>query len=395
MKTLRNVVIVAASRTPFGSFMGTLKDVSATRLGSIAIADALKKANVSPGLVDEVIMGNVLPANEGQAPARQAALGAGLPKAVQCLTVNKVCGSGLKAAMLASQAIMVGDADIIIAGGMENMSMAPYYVPKLRGGNKMGHTELVDGMIKDGLWDVYNDFHMGNAAELCADTCNVPRDSQDELAIKSFKRALYAQNNGLFDDEIVPVPVPQRRGEDIIVSEDEGPKRVDFEKLKKLRPAFVKDGTVTAANSSSINDGAAALVLMAEEKAQELNLIPLARVIAQASAARAPEEFPLAPNDSIVKALGKAGLNVDDIDLFEINEAFAVVTLINNRLLNLPLEKVNVNGGAIALGHPIGASGARILVTLLHAMQQRSAKRGLASICIGGGEASTLIVEKL
>ncbi len=395
MKTLRNVVIVAASRTPFGTFMGSLKDVPATRLGSIAIADALKKSSIDINLVDEVIMGNVLPANEGQAPARQAALGAGLPIHVQCLTINKVCGSGLKAVMLASQAIMVGDADVVVAGGMENMSQAPFYVPKLRNGQKMGHTELIDGMIKDGLWDVYNDFHMGNAAELCARTCDVPRDSQDELAIKSFERALDAQKKGLFKDEIVPVTVPQRRGDDLVVAEDEGPKRVNFEKLKKLRPAFEKDGTVTAANSSSINDGAAALVLMAEETAEKLNIKPLAKVLTQSSAARAPEEFPIAPNDSIVKALEKAGLTVDDIDLFEINEAFAVVTLINNRLLNLPLEKVNVNGGAIALGHPIGASGARILVTLLHAMRQRSAKRGLASICIGGGEASTLIVENL
>jgi len=395
MESLRNVVIVSASRTPFGSFMGGLKDVPATRLGSIAISDALKKSTIDPHTVDEVIMGNVLPANEGQAPARQAALGANLPNQVQCLTINKVCGSGLKAVMLATQAIMVGDADVIVAGGMENMSQAPYYVPKLRSGNKMGHTELIDGMIKDGLWDVYNDFHMGNAAELCASKCEVSRDNQDALAILSFERAIRAQKDGLFKEEIVPVPVPQRRGADIILDEDEGPSRVNFEKLKKLRPAFVPDGTVTAANSSSINDGAAALVLMSEEKALELNLKPLARVVAQASAARAPEEFPLAPNDSIVKALSKVGLSIEDIDLFEINEAFAVVTLINNKMLNLPMEKVNVNGGAIALGHPIGASGARILITLLHAMKQRSAKRGLASICIGGGEASTVIVESL
>ncbi len=395
MAEIREVVIVEAVRTPIGSFNGALKDIPATRLGSIAIKAVVDRACINPQLVDEVIMGNVLPANEGQAPARQAALGAGLDKSVQCMTINKVCGSGLKSVMLAAQAIMVGDADVIVAGGMENMSQVPYYLDKARFGYKMGHASLIDGMIKDGLWDVYNDFHMGNAAELCADECNIPRDAQDEFAKLSYTRALEAQKNGLFKDEIVPVEIPQRKGEPIIFSDDEEPGKVRFEKIPALRPAFRKDGTVTAANASSINDGAAALLVMAKEKADALGLKPMVKIVAQASAAKEPEYFTTAPADSINNALRKAGLSVDDIDLFEINEAFAVVSLINNRLLNLPEEKVNVNGGAVALGHPIGASGARILTTLLYAMKQRQVKKGLASLCIGGGEASALIVESV
>lgn len=394
MASLKEVVIVAASRTAVGSFMGALKDVPATKLGSIVIEDLIKKSAIDKDQVDEVIMGNVLPANEGQAPARQAALGAGLSKAVQCMTINKVCGSGLKSVMLAAQAIMVGDADVIIAGGMENMSSVPYYLPKLRSGSKMGHQQVVDGMIKDGLWDVYNDFHMGNAAELCARTCDISRAEQDEFAILSYKRAQDSQSKNLFSDEIVPVEIPQRKGDPIVFNADEGPGQTNFDKLKSLKPAFDKEGTVTAANASSINDGAAAVMLMSVDKAKELNIKPLARLVAQSSVAKAPEEFTTAPTDSIKKTLTKANLSLNEIDLFEINEAFAVVTLINNRLLGIPIEKVNVNGGAIALGHPIGASGARILVTLLHAMQQKNAKRGLASICIGGGEASTVIVER-
>ncbi|WP_456409378.1 acetyl-CoA C-acetyltransferase [Caldithrix abyssi] len=393
MSGLKEVVIVSAARTPVGSFGGVLKDVPATKLGSIAIKGALEKGGVPFDQVDEVIMGNVLQANEGQAPARQAALGAGLDTSVACMTINKVCGSGLKSVMLAAQAIMVGDAEVIVAGGMENMSQVPYYLPKARYGYRMGHGELVDGMIKDGLWDVYNDFHMGIAAELCASECNVPREAQDEYAIMSYKRALKAQEEGLFNEEIVPVEVPQRKGDPIIVSEDEEPKNVKFEKIPHLRPAFKKDGTVTAANASKINDGAAAVVVMSLEKANELGLKPMARIVSQASFAKKPEYFTTAPADSINLALKKAGLTVEDIDLFEINEAFAVVAIINNRLLNLPVEKLNVHGGAVAIGHPIGASGTRILTTLLYAMKHRSAKRGLASLCIGGGEASTLVVE--
>ncbi len=395
MSQLRNVVIVGAARTPIGSFGGVFKNVPATRLGSIAIKAALERSGTPFDAVDEVIMGNVLQANEGQAPARQAALGAGLDTSVACMTINKVCGSGLKAVMLAAQAIMVGDADVIVAGGMENMSQVPYYLPNYRFGNKMGHVQVVDGMIKDGLWDVYNDFHMGDAAEICARECNVPREAQDEFAILSYKRALKAQEEGLFKDEIVAVEVPQRKGDPLIIDEDEEPKKVIFEKIPKLRPAFQKDGTVTAANASKINDGAAAVVVMSEEKAKELGLKPMVRIVAQAAHAQKPEYFTTAPAESIKKALQKAQLTVDDIDLFEINEAFAVVAIINNRLLNIPVEKVNVNGGAVALGHPIGASGARILTTLLFAMHQRNAKRGVASLCIGGGEATTVVVETI
>ncbi len=395
MKNLREVVIVGAARTPVGSFGGAFKDVPATKLGSIAIKAALERSKTPFDAVDEVIMGNVITANEGQAPARQAALGAGLSSSVTCMTINKVCGSGLKAVMLAAQAIMVGDADVIVAGGMENMSQIPYYVPNGRFGYRLGHGELVDGMIKDGLWDVYNNFHMGNAAELCAKECNITREEQDEFAAESYRRALEAQKNGWFDDEIVPVEIPQRKGDPVIVDKDEEPARVNFEKMPKLRPAFQKDGTVTAANASKINDGAAAVVVMAKEKAEELGLTPLVKIVAQASAAKEPQYFTTAPADAIKLALKKADLTVDDIDLFEINEAFAVVSIINNRLLKLSTDKVNIHGGAVALGHPIGASGARILTTLLFAMKRKNAKRGVASLCIGGGEASTVIVERL
>ena len=395
MKQLREVVIVGAARTPVGSFGGVFKDVPATKLGSIAIKAALERSGTPFDAVDEVIMGNVLTANEGQAPARQAALGAGLDVSVECMTINKVCGSGLKAVMLAAQAIMVGDADVIVAGGMENMSQVPYYVPKARYGYRLGNGELVDGMIKDGLWDVYNNFHMGNAAELCARECNVSREEQDEFAALSYRRALKAQEEGWFDAEIVPVEVPQRKGDPIIVDKDEEPGKVIFEKMPKLRPAFEKDGTVTAANSSKINDGGAAVVVMAKEKAEELGIKPLFKIVSQASAAKAPEYFTKAPADSIRKALKKAELSIDDIDLFEINEAFAVVAIVNNRFLNIPVEKVNIHGGAVAIGHPIGASGARILSTLLFAMKKNNAKRGVASLCIGGGEAAALVVESI
>ncbi len=395
MSSMRDVVIVSAARTPIGSFNGALKDIPATKLGSIVIEEVLKRANVDKKLVDEVIMGNVLPANEGQAPARQAALGAGLPKSVECLTINKVCGSGLKAVMLAAQAVMVGDADVVVAGGMENMTQVPYYLPGARNGMKMGDGAVVDGMVKDGLWDVYNNYHMGNAAELCAAECNISREAQDEFTVMSYKRAHSAQEKGLFDDEIIPVQIPQRKGDPIIFDKDEEPTRVKFDKIPALRSPFKKDGSVTAANASSINDGAAAVLVMSMEKANELGLKPMVKIVAQASAAKEPEYFTTAPADSVKKVLKKANLTTNDIDLYEINEAFAVVSLINNRLLDLPAEKVNVNGGAVALGHPIGASGTRILVTLLHAMKDRKVKRGLASLCIGGGEASSIIVETL
>jgi len=395
MKEIREVVIVSSARTAIGAFNGVLKDVPATKLGSIVIKEAINRAGIDKDLVDEVIMGNVLPANEGQAPARQAALGAGLDKSVECMTINKVCGSGLKSVMLAAQAIMVGDADVIVAGGMENMTQTPYYLPSNRFGSKMGHAQMVDGMIKDGLWDVYNDFHMGVAAELCADECNISRDAQDEFAISSYKRAQHAQQTGLFKDEIVPVEIPQRRGEPLIIDTDEEPGKVKFEKIPALRPPFKKDGTVTAANASSINDGAAAVVVMAKEKAEELGITDMFRIVAQASAAKEPEKFTTAPADSIKKALKKAEMSVTDMDLFEINEAFAVVSLANNQLLSIPAEKVNINGGAVALGHPIGASGTRVLTTLLYSLNKKNLKYGLASLCIGGGEASTLIVEKL
>jgi len=395
MKEIREVVIVGAARTAVGAFNGGLKSIPATKLGSIVIEEAILRAGIKKEMVDEVIMGNVLPANEGQAPARQAALGAGLPKSVECMTINKVCGSGLKSVMLAAQAIMVGDADVVVAGGMENMTQVPYYLPTNRFGSKMGHAQMVDGMIKDGLWDVYNDFHMGNAAELCADECDISREDQDAFAVSSYQRAQKAQQDGKFKDEIVQVEIPQRKGDPLIFDTDEEPGNVRFEKISALRPAFKKDGTVTAANASSINDGAAAIIVMAKEKAEALGITDMFRIVAQASAAKEPEKFTTAPADSIKKVLNKADMSVDEIDLYEVNEAFAVVSLINNKLLNLSADKVNINGGAVAIGHPIGASGTRILTTLLYALKDKDAKMGLASLCIGGGEAAALIVEKL
>jgi acetyl-CoA C-acetyltransferase len=393
MKSLREVVIVGAVRTPIGSFMGSLSSLPATKLGSIVIDEALNRAGIEKSVVDEVIMGNVLVAGEGQAPARQAALGANLPESIECLTINKVCGSGLKSVMLASQSIMVGDADVVVAGGMESMSNVPYYLFKARNGFRMGHQKLVDGMIFDGLWDVYNDFHMGNAAELCARECNISRHDQDEFSIMSYQRALDAQKAEKFKDEIVAVSIPQRKGDPLIIDTDEEPTKVSFDKIPTLKPVFDKEGTVTAANASSINDGAAAVVLIAEEKAKELGLKPMAKIGAQASTAKKPEWFTTAPADAIQKCLKKADLNTSDIDLYEINEAFAVVALAVNEILDLNVNNVNVNGGAVALGHPIGASGTRILVTLLYEMKKRAANRGLAGLCIGGGEASALIVE--
>ena len=391
---LREAVIVSACRTPIGSFGGTLQSFTAPKLGAIVIDEAVRRAKVPKEQVDEVIMGCVLTAGVGQAPARQAAIFSGLPVSVECLTVNKVCGSGLKSVMLAAQAVMLGDANIVVAGGMESMSNAPYLLEKARTGYKMGNAQLVDEMIKDGLWDVYNDFHMGSAAELCAKECHIPREAQDEFSVMSYRRALEAQKNNLFHDEIVPVSVQQKSGDPVVIAEDEEPKKVKFEKISTLKPAFQKDGTVTAANASKINDGAAAVVVMSSETAKSLGLKPLARIIAYGSAAKKPEWFTTAPVDVIPKILSKAGLQKNDIDLFEINEAFAVVTLAVNKQLDIDIAKVNVNGGAIALGHPIGASGARILVTLLYAMKQRNVRRGMAAICLGGGEAAGLIIER-
>jgi len=393
MSSLCDVVIVSAVRTPVGSFLSALSGFTAPQLGSIVIKEAIKRAGIKNEEVDEVIMGNVLAAGEGQAPARQAALGSELPVSVECMTINKVCGSGLKSVMLGAQAIMLGDAEIIVAGGMESMSNVPYYLQGGRDGLKMGHKKLVDGMIHDGLWDVYNDYHMGSAAELCARECNISRDRQDEFSRMSYERALSAQKKGLFSDEIIPVTIPQRKGEPIVFAADEEPARVNFDKISKLKPVFEKDGTVTAANASSINDGAAALVIMSKDKAKELGVKPLAKIVAQASAAKEPEWFTTVPADVIKKVLKKAEMTVDNIDLFEINEAFAVVSLAVNDIVGLDAEKVNVHGGAVALGHPIGATGARILVTLLYALRRYNKKYGLAALCIGGGEAAGIIVE--
>jgi acetyl-CoA C-acetyltransferase len=391
---LREVVIVGAARTPIGSFMGSLAAVPAPRLGAIAIRAALERSGVAPSTVDEVIMGNVLQAGEGQAPARQAAIFAGLPEKVPCWTLNKVCGSGLKAVISGAQAIAVGDADVVVAGGMESMSNVPYYDRSARAGVRMGNVELIDGMIFDGLWDVYNQQHMGICAEHCATTQGISRAQQDEYALESTKRAIEAQKSGAFAAEIVPVELEGKKGEKTVVSEDDGPKAARPEKIPALKPVFKKDGTVTAANSSSINDGGAAVVLMSADRAKQEGRTVLGRIKAWGGTARAPVEFTIAPADAVKLTLGKAGLSPKDVDLWEINEAFAVVSVANNRLLGLDGKNVNVRGGAVALGHPIGASGTRILVTLLYAMKDLGKRRGLASLCIGGGEAVALVVER-
>jgi acetyl-CoA C-acetyltransferase len=390
----REVVIVGAARTPIGSFLGSLAAVPAPRLGAVAIRAALQRAGVEPGAVDEVVMGNVLQAGEGQAPARQAAIFAGVPEKTPAWTLNKVCGSGLKAVISGAQAIALGDADVVVAGGMESMSNVPYYDRTARTGARMGNVELVDGMIHDGLWDVYGQHHMGICAEHCATTQDIPRAAQDEYAVESTRRAIEAQKSGAFKAEIVPVEIEGRKGEKTVVSDDDGPKSAKPEKIPALKPAFKKDGTVTAANASSINDGAAALVLMSAERAQKEGRPVLARLRAWGGAARAPIEFTIAPADAIRTTLAKAKLDVKDVELWEINEAFAVVSIANNRLLGLDPRNVNVRGGAVVMGHPIGASGARILVTLLHAMKDLGKKRGLASLCIGGGEAVAVVVER-
>jgi len=394
MPELRDVVIISAKRTPVGAFQGDLSSLSASQLGSIAIKAVLEETKVDLNSIDEVIMGNVLSAGQGQAPARQAALGAGLPDSVECLTINKMCGSGLKAVMLATQAIQTGDAEIIIAGGMENMTQAPYLLPNGRDGHRLGHGQVLDSMIKDGLWDAYNDKHMGNCAELCASEKHYSREDQDAFAKASYTRAQSAQENGSFSYEIAPVSIPQRKGDPNVVDKDEEPGRANFDKMESLRPAFEKEGTITAANASKINDGAAAILIMSGEKAKELGLKPLATIMAQASSAHAPEWFTTAPSKAISKVLDKAGLKAEAIDLWEINEAFAPVTMAAMDDFNLSHDKVNVNGGAIAIGHPIGGSGARILTTLIHAMKSRDVHTGLATLCIGGGEASALIITR-
>jgi len=392
--TGRDVVIVGAARTPIGSFLGSLAAVPATRLGAVAIRAALERAGVAPTAVDEVVMGNVLQAGEGQAPARQASIYAGVPETTPAWTLNKVCGSGLKAVISGAQAIALGDADVVVAGGMESMSNVPYYDRTARTGTRMGNFELVDGMIFDGLWDVYNQQHMGLCAEHCAATQGIPRSAQDEYAVESTRRSIEAWKTGAFKAEIVPVEIEGRKGEKTVVAEDDGPKNAKPEKIPGLKPVFKKDGTVTAANASSINDGAAAVVLMTAERARKENRTVLGRITAWGGAARAPVEFTIAPADAIRKTLERVKLGVNDVDLWEINEAFAVVSIANNQLLALDPRKVNVRGGAVALGHPIGASGARILVTLLHAMKDLDRRRGLASLCIGGGEAVALVVER-
>jgi len=391
---MKKVVIASAKRTPIGSFGGSLSSLTAGQLGSIAIKGVLEDSKISPELIDEVIMGNVLTAGMGQAPARQAALFAGLPEKTECMTINKVCGSGLKSVMLAAQAIQTGNAEIIIAGGQESMSNTPYILDKARNGYRLGNGEVIDSMVKDGLWDVYNNIHMGNCAEACAKEFQFTREELDQFAINSYKKALEAQKSGRFKEEIIDVKVKAGR-EEVVVNIDEEPGKVKFDKIPSLKPVFDKNGVVTAANASSINDGAAALLIMSEEKAKELGLKPLVEIIAQSSAAKDPMHFTTAPADAINKVLKKANLKISDIDLFEINEAFAVVSLANNKLLGLDNSKVNVNGGAVALGHPIGASGARVLVTLIHEMKKRNSKYGLASLCIGGGEAAALIVKNI
>ncbi len=390
----REVYIMAAVRTPIGSLGGSLAGIPATRLGAIAIAAAVGRAGIDPASVEEVFMGNVLAANEGQAPARQAALFAGLSNETICTTINKVCASGMKSIMLGAQSIMLGDRDIVVAGGMESMSNVPHYIDA-RWGNKLGHGSLIDGVIRDGLWDVYHDYHMGNAAELCARTYGVSRERQDVYAIESYRRANAAIASGAFDGQIVPVMVPQRKGEPVAVTRDDEPGRVIYDKIPALKPVFEEGGTITAANASNINDGAAAVVLMSRRAAEERGLAPLARIVAQGDAAQAPEWFTTSPSKAIPRALAAAGLSIGEIDLFEINEAYAVVPIVNSEILGIDPAIVNIHGGAVALGHPLGCSGARIVVSLLAALCEREGRIGAAGICNGGGGASALIIERL
>ena len=392
---MKEVVIISAMRTPIGSFGGSLKDISATRLGAAAIKGALQKAGIRPELVQDVLMGCVLQANLGQAPARQAAKFAGLPNEVNCTTINKVCASGMKAIALAAQSIALGDADIVVAGGMESMSNAPFYAEDMRWGNKYGNTVMVDGLAKDGLTDVYDGKAMGNAAELCARECGISREEQDAFAVESYRRSQQAWEKNSFADEIIPVEVPQRKGDPVLFSEDEEPFNVKFDKISSLSPAFQKEGTVTAANASTLNDGAAALVLMSRGKADELGLKPIARILSYADAEQSPEWFTTTPSIAVPKAVAKAGLKMQDISYWELNEAFSVVGIENSRRMNLDPAKVNVHGGAVALGHPLGASGARIIVTLINVLKQNNAKYGAAGICNGGGGASAMVIENV
>jgi len=392
---MKEVYIVSAVRTPMGSFGGSLAGVPATRLGATVIKAALERANVAPSEVNEVFMGNVLQANVGQAPARQASKFAGLPDNVNCTTINKVCASGMKSVIIGAQTIMLGDNDVVVAGGMENMSQVPYYLDGARTGYKLGNGNVIDGLVKDGLTDVYNNFHMGNAAELCAKECQISREEQDAFAIQSYKRSAAAWSAGKFNDEIISVEIPQKKGEPVVFSEDEEYKNVKFDKIPELRPVFQKEGTVTAANSSTLNDGAAVLILMSKEKAEKLGVKPIAKIIGYADAEQAPEWFTTSPAKAIPRAIAKAGLKPSDIEYYEINEAFSVVSLANNKEMNLDPSKVNVNGGAVSLGHPLGASGARIIVTLLNVLKQNNAKYGAAGICNGGGGASAVVVEML
>ena len=391
----KEVVIVAAVRTPIGSFGGALKEFTAPRLGAIAIRGALDKAGVAPAAVEEVLMGCVLQGNLGQAPARQAAKGAGLPDRVICTTVNKVCASGMKAVVQGAQAILLGDAGIVVAGGMESMTNAPFYVEQMRWGNKFGNTTLIDGLAKDGLTDAYDGKAMGNAAELCAGECGISREEQDAFAVASYQRSQAAWTAGQFSDEVIPVELPQRKGSPVLFAQDEEPFNVKFEKIPELKPAFQKDGTVTAANASTLNDGAAALVLMSREKAEELGLRPLARILGYADAEQAPEWFTTTPALAVPKAVAKAGLKMEDIGYWELNEAFSVVGIENTRRMKLDPARVNIHGGAVAIGHPLGASGARILVTLIHILRQNKTRYGVAGICNGGGGASAVVIENL
>ena len=390
----QDIVIVAFARTPIGSFLGTLSNIPATKLGSIAIKGALDKIGLNPNKIDEVYMGNVVQAGEGQAPAKQAALGAGIPNTVPCTTVNKVCASGMKAVMLAVQAIRCGDAEIVVAGGMENMSQIPHYL-HLRNGYKYGSTELIDGLQKDGLSDAYDHQAMGICGDLCAAEYHFTREQQDTYAIQSYQRSAKAWADGKFADEVVPVEIPQRKGDPILMKEDEEFKNITFDKVPQLRAAFTKDGTVTAANASTLNDGAAAMVLISAEKAKSLNLKPLAKIIGYADASQEPKWFTTTPAKALPKALARAGISIDQVDFFEFNEAFSVVALVNMKLLGLTDKNVNVNGGAVSLGHPLGCSGVRILVTLLSVLKQNNGKIGAAAICNGGGGASAVVVERI
>jgi acetyl-CoA C-acetyltransferase len=392
---MKEVVIISAVRTPIGSFGGSLKDFSATQLGAIAIRGAIEKAGILPTQVQDVLMGCVIQANLGQAPARQAAKFAGLPNEVNCTTVNKVCASGMKAISQAAQSIMLGDADIVVAGGMESMTNIPFYVDSLRWGNKYGNTNLIDGLAKDGLTDVYDGKAMGNAAELCARECGISREEQDKFAIESYKRSQAATEGGKFKDEIVPVEIPQRKGDPILFVKDEEAYNVKFDKIPDLKPSFQKDGTVTAANASTLNDGAAALVLMSAERAAELKLKPIAKIRSFADAEQAPEWFTVTPSLAVPKAVAKAGLKMDQIEYWELNEAFAVVGIENTKRMKLDPAKVNVHGGAVSIGHPLGASGARIIVTLIGVLRDKKAKLGAAGICNGGGGASAMVIELL